>query len=76
MTPDVLSVAFFVLFMVALIVCGLVGGRALRRQYAVSGGHAYADTVADLHAETERRAALIAAWAEARGRRIARLEQM
>ncbi len=74
-TPDMLSLVFFVLFMAALIVCALVGGRVLHRQYGVSGGRSYADTVADLHGETERRGALIAAWGEAQARRIARLEQ-
>jgi len=75
MTPDVLSLVFFVLFMAALIVCALVGGRALRRQYTVGGGRSYADTVAELHGETERRGALLTEWAEARAQRIERLER-
>jgi hypothetical protein len=74
-TSDMLSLGFFVLFLVALFVCAPVEGRALRRQYRVGGGRSYADTVAELHGETERRGALLTVWAEARARRIERLER-
>jgi hypothetical protein len=74
-TPDMLSLIFFVLFLAALFVCALAGARALRRQYRVGGGRSYADTVAELHGETERRGVLIAAWGVAQARRIAGLEK-
>jgi hypothetical protein len=45
------------------------------RQYRLPSGRGYADLVAEHHAEQKRQGELIIVWAEARGRRIARLEQ-
>jgi hypothetical protein len=52
-----------------------LAGSALKKQYGVGSGRAYADTVAELHGETERRGALLIVWAEARAQRIERLER-
>ena len=74
MPADVLTLALFAVFIAAVLVGGLAGGSMLLGQYTVRGRR-YLDLVAEYHAEYERRAGLLAAWAEARGRRIARLEQ-
>jgi len=75
MTPDMLTLALFVAFCAALVAGSLLAGRALKKQYGVGSGRAYADTVAELHGETERRGVLLTVWAEAQARRIERLER-
>lgn len=72
---DAANIILFALFIAALVIGGVAGTRICLRQYRLPDGRRYADLVAEHHAEQKRQAGLIAAWAEARERRIGRLER-
>lgn len=58
-----------------LLVASVLIPRMIARQYRGQFGRSYGLIVSDLYLETERRAALLAAMAEAREQRIERLER-